>query len=362
MPTQPINIAQTLEYIYVGVVMGHPIAYTPPVGGFVANDETEFNAIVFIDPDYSAPAWSDILTYNDASYPWTTMRDVLGNWYAVKMDAFGALQITSVPSLLAPYITIAGASSSFVPLARTINGKVLSSDVTLTASDITGLPGTQVQTDWNATTGLGVLLNKPSTFTPSAHNHAASDVNSGTFVDARIAQSNVTQHQSALSISSGQVTGTKTSSFISDFTEASQDAVGGALSPEFVYNDSGNSISLRSKTFNNSISRTAGTAFQISTTQDSGVSYKIPVTSSATLIAGSRAQATLQYADNSGMTTNLKTVDSDDFGIGSGLVVVGYGTLKLVGKIPSGKWALITVSAITGSPTIGSCAGQEVLF
>lgn len=47
----------------------------------------------------------------------------------------------------------------------------------------------------------------PSTFPPSAHNHPASETNSGTFSDARIAASNVTQHQAALAIARTQVTG-----------------------------------------------------------------------------------------------------------------------------------------------------------
>lgn len=38
-----------------------------------------------------------------------------------------------------------------------------------------------------------------------SHNHAASEVTSGTFVDARIAESNVTQHQAALSITESQI-------------------------------------------------------------------------------------------------------------------------------------------------------------
>lgn len=38
------------------------------------------------------------------------------------------------------------------------------------------------------------------------HTHNTSDITSGTFADARIAQSNVTQHQAALSITSSQVT------------------------------------------------------------------------------------------------------------------------------------------------------------
>jgi len=44
-------------------------------------------------------------------------------------------------------------------------------------SDITsGGTFVQVQTDWNAVAGLGVLLNKPSTFTPTAHIHSIANV------------------------------------------------------------------------------------------------------------------------------------------------------------------------------------------
>jgi hypothetical protein len=43
-------------------------------------------------------------------------------------------------------------------------------------SDKPSIPAAQVQTDWNATEGLGKLLNKPSTFPPSSHNHALNDL------------------------------------------------------------------------------------------------------------------------------------------------------------------------------------------
>lgn len=43
-------------------------------------------------------------------------------------------------------------------------------------------------------------------FATASHSHAASDTTSGTFADARIAQSNVTQHQAALSLATSQVT------------------------------------------------------------------------------------------------------------------------------------------------------------
>jgi len=40
---------------------------------------------------------------------------------------------------------------------------------------------------------------------PVSHNHAAGDTTSGTFADARIATSNVTQHQAALSVTESQI-------------------------------------------------------------------------------------------------------------------------------------------------------------
>jgi len=69
-------------------------------------------------------------------------------------------------------------------------------------ADITDPPSTATRWPaWNEVTA------KPATFPPSAHTHAAADITSGTFVDARIAQSNVTQHQAALSITWTQVSG-----------------------------------------------------------------------------------------------------------------------------------------------------------
>lgn len=45
-------------------------------------------------------------------------------------------------------------------------------------------------------------------FATVAHTHAAGDIASGTLLDARVAASNVTQHQAALAVAVGQLTGT----------------------------------------------------------------------------------------------------------------------------------------------------------
>lgn len=109
-------------------------------------------------------------------------------------------------------------------------------------------------------------------------------------------------------------------------------------------------------------SRIIGTAFQISTTQRAEVVYSIPVTSNATLLVGSQVSATFQYADNSAMTTNPVTLPGDAFGVASGLLVSGIGSLKLVGTIPIGKWVKITSTNLAGTPTLGAVSAQEVLI
>lgn len=51
------------------------------------------------------------------------------------------------------------------------------------------------------------ITGKPSSFTPSAHTHSASEVVSGQFANARISAASVTQHQGALALAIAQVAG-----------------------------------------------------------------------------------------------------------------------------------------------------------
>jgi hypothetical protein len=90
--------------------------------------------------------------------------------------------------------------------------------------------GNTLFTSANDGTGSGLdadLLDgsHASAFAAASHNHSASELTSGTLADARVAQSNVTQHQAALSIGASQVDtsiNTQTGSFsvISTMNEA----------------------------------------------------------------------------------------------------------------------------------------------
>ena len=71
----------------------------------------------------------------------------------------------------------------------------------------------QVQTDWNASSGLGVILNKPS-LSSVATSGSASDLSTGTLPNARLSSNVVTltgtQTLTNKSISAGQITGLAT--------------------------------------------------------------------------------------------------------------------------------------------------------
>lgn len=62
----------------------------------------------------------------------------------------------------------------------------------------------------------GSLTGVPSTFTPSTHTHRADEIVSGTFDDARIAESSVMQHVATSSSVGTQLVGTNTIGLLTD--------------------------------------------------------------------------------------------------------------------------------------------------
>jgi len=107
----------------------------------------------------------------------------------------------------------------------------------------------------------------------------------------------------------------------------------------------------------------ATTATILSSTQDALVSYSFDVTVSISILSGQSITATLNYADDSNMSTNPVTVDSMMIS-NSGVVGLDQTiSLKLSGIVPRGKYRKVTF-AVTGSATAPSSikAGQEVLL
>lgn len=110
-------------------------------------------------------------------------------------------------------------------------------------------------------------------------------------------------------------------------------------------------------TFNSSIAST-----QLSTTRACYVQYSYP-TSMTTIIGSQLLTATLQYADDSGFTSNVVNLGSDAQGCSGILNLTLVGRLQVQGIVPAGKYRRV-VLAQSGGANVPSTltSGQEVLL
>lgn len=120
-----------------------------------------------------------------------------------------------------------------------------------------------------------------------------------------------------------------------------------------------------SKVFANP-TRTLNSAFQISATRDAEVSYSVNISAALSLAGGAVGTIILEYADDVGFTTNVKTVQSGVNG-NSGTLTIGLGLTQLVtatvtGMVPAGKYVRISTANTSGSPAFTYLSGQEVLI
>lgn len=116
-------------------------------------------------------------------------------------------------------------------------------------------------------------------------------------------------------------------------------------------------------TFGNT-ARTLNSAFQISTTRNTIVSYSIDIATTVTLAGGQVGTVYLEYADNSGFTTNVVEVARFVNGQ-TGTLVVGLtlnqtATGTLTGVIPANKYVRVRTANTTGTPTFTYRSSQEV--
>lgn len=112
--------------------------------------------------------------------------------------------------------------------------------------------------------------------------------------------------------------------------------------------------------------RSLNTAFQISAGSAVFVSYSVDVASTLTLITGQTGTVILEYADDSGFTTNVVTAQSAVNGntgtLAIGLNLTQTGTASVSAMIPAGKYVRLRTVNTTGTPTFTYRAGQEVLI
>jgi hypothetical protein len=409
----PFDIRNSLYgYMYNDKRLDNPYSFT---GDISDNNEAAWDAVVWTDGLRSKPSFEDLT--NSFIHDYGAQYRAMGPYiYDASSSIHGDISSvqTDISILTGDVAAVEAAvealpsSTQFADMETDLAGK-MDAPAGTTGQYVRGdgslatfptVPDAQVQSDWaqGSSGSVDFIKNKPTlgtaaqlnvaaagdagtgevvkgndtrltnSRTPSAHTHTAGDVTSGTFADGRISQSSVTQHQAALSIGASQVTGTKTSSFVSDFAEAAQDNALGVVTAgaglSYTYNDAGNSavIGLASKTYQSPTFSSATSATRLSTTVDADVFYSFDATVTISLLAGQSVTAVLKYADDSGMSSNVVTVDSAKTANSGVLNLTQTNTLRVGGKIPAGKYRQVTFTTAGSGVSAPSAiaAGQEV--
>lgn len=217
-------------------------------------------------------------------------------------------------------------SSAFTPVNADWNSSTGLSQIFNKPS----IPAAQVNSDWNASSGVSQVLNKPSI--------PASQVNSDW-----ASVSGVSQVLNKPTIPSAQVN--------SDWTASS--GISSIL----------NKPAARSQS---SVSHTFNSAFQVNSTRDALVFYSVQITVTASILSGQNGDVILEIASDSGFTANVQTLSINGNGQTYTLAVAIQGiqptTIPVSGYVPAGYYVRLRTVNNTGTPTFTYRAGQELLL
>lgn len=150
----------------------------------------------------------------------------------------------------------------------------------------------------------------------------------------------------------------------SDMVTYAQNSWSVTVAPTDIYFDQPG-LGVSSKIFSNP-SLAVNTSRQPSTMRDTMVNASVDITSTISLTTGQTGKVSLEYADNTGFTTNVVTVQSATNG-NTGSLTIGLNlsqvyTAALTGIVPAGKFYRLVTTNTTGTPTYGTPVIQEVLL
>lgn len=298
----------------------------------------------------------------------------------------GVLSVTPAEPQAVAWVSVTGKPAAYpstIPLVSglqsALDGK-LSAPAGTTSQYLRGdgtlasfpaIPAAQVRSDWNATTGLAAIDNRPNlapvatagayasltgipaTFAPTAHTQAWSTITStpttlaGYGIQDGVSQSALSGYATAGALTSGLATKFNTPT---------------GTTAQYVRGD-GSLATLptaSARVFTNP-TRALNTAFQISTTRDVSVVYTVDISVTSLLLGGTSGRVLLEYADDQAFSTNVVTVNSSPNATGGVLNVTNLGPGNVSGWVPAGKWVRIRTANVTGSPVYTFVGSQEVL-
>lgn len=115
-----------------------------------------------------------------------------------------------------------------------------------------------------------------------------------------------------------------------------------------------------------SASRSLNSAFQVSSSRPSIVTYSVQVTVTANIAGGQNGDVILEIASDSGFTSNVQTLSIAGTGQTYTLAVALQGvqpqTSVVSGFVPTGYYTRLRTVQNTGTPSFSYRSGQEVLL
>lgn len=114
-------------------------------------------------------------------------------------------------------------------------------------------------------------------------------------------------------------------------------------------------------------SRSLNTAFQVSATRDSQLTYSVDISCTSTLLGGQSGTVILEIASNSGFTTGVQEIaeftNSNSVSLAIAITVTQINTACLnCFMVPAGYFIRLRTVNNSGTPTFTYKVGQEVLL
>lgn len=258
---------------------------------------------------------------------------------------------------LATFPTIPSATSQLSNDTGFINGSTLVSALSpyaQTSTVNTGLAGksdtghthTASQISDSTTVGRGVL-----TAADAASARAA--IGAGT----SSAAGTVTQVTAGTGLSGGAITTSGT---------VSMPNTGSAGTYSGVTTDAQGRVSAGTNRSITGATRSINSAFQVSSTRDAIVSYTVDIACTLSITGGQVGTVTLEYADDSGISTNVvsvaSTVNGNSGTLTIGLAITQTASAAVSGYIPIGKYVRIRTTNTTSTPNFTYRSANEVLL
>lgn len=235
------------------------------------------------------------------------------------------------------YMSPSAVSSTYVPQTTTVNGHALSSNVTVAYSDLTGLPtipAAQVNSDWNASSGIAQILNKPTLSTVAT---------SGSYSDL----------SNKPSIPSAQIQ--------SDWNEANT-----GLADYIKNKPTIPSVVRTSSTSTLSLVGAGATGTQISSTNDSTVRYEVSTSTTSTIGGPSTSIVILKTCATNSSTegdwTEIGRVENDQtITLAIALQSIQLVKGQITADVPAGFYVKLENSG-TGTHTETFVTGQKTIY